>query len=349
MMVSPWTSETEAGLRPCAAVALLSGGLDSTVAAAVVLRQGIEVHGVHFALPWGSCHHENAKQAASVLGIPLTVMPLDERFIRLVRNPKYGYGRAMNPCTDCHAHMVRMAGMFMEQLGFDFVISGEVLGQRPNSQLSRSMRIVEKESGLEGRLLRPLSAKRLRPTLPELQGKVDRRCLFGICGRSRKQQMKLARQFGIQNYPTPAGGCLLTDKGFAARLKDLFSHQQDPSLEEVALLRYGRQFRISSGLKILLGRDESENTTLASFCKEGRQLVVPENFPGPSALAVGETGDMVLKHAVRLILRFTKPAKIPSGELMFRVDGEYLLPIQGDALDPLPDQLIADWQGSFRG
>ena len=193
------------------AISLLSGGLDSTLATKVILDQGIEVIGLHFAMPWGCCDRSAAYQAAKLFGISIMVFRMKEDYLDVIRQPKYGYGRAMNPCVDCRIHMYRKAKVYMEEIGASFLITGEVLGQRPKSQMRSSLKTIEVDTGLVGRIVRPLSAQHLEPTLPELEGVLDRRQLLGISGRSRRIQMALAEEGGIRNYPTPAGGCLLTD------------------------------------------------------------------------------------------------------------------------------------------
>ncbi|MFH1857847.1 MAG: 7-cyano-7-deazaguanine synthase [Candidatus Omnitrophota bacterium] len=269
------------------AVSLLSGGLDSTLATKIVLNQGIEVAAIHFSLPWGCCNRSAANEVARRFGISLMVLKLCEDYVEMIRNPKYGYGRAMNPCVDCRIYMYRKARKYMETIGASFLITGEVLGQRPKSQMRDSLRIIERECGLSRLILRPLSAKLLEPTIPEELGVVDRSKLLDISGRSRRMQMALAAEEGIREYPTPAGGCLLTDENFSRRLKDLFGHRQDVTVEEMELLRIGRHFRLNPGLKAVVGRNESENELLEYYGKT-RPLFHPVNFPGPSTLVLGE-------------------------------------------------------------
>ena len=206
--------------RKTRALGLCSGGLDSMLAGLVLREQGIEVEWISFETPFFSS--AKARKASRLTGIPLTVKPIFDDYMVMLRNPPAGYGKQMNPCMDCHTMMFRLAGEIMAARGFDFLFSGEVLGQRPMSQTKPSLRYVEKHSGMAGYILRPLSAKLLPETVPEQQGRVDREKLLDIHGRGRKDQIALAQTFGISDYPAPAGGCLLTDKGFSARLKDLF-------------------------------------------------------------------------------------------------------------------------------
>jgi tRNA U34 2-thiouridine synthase MnmA/TrmU len=203
----------------------------------------------------------------------------------MLRNPNCGYGQCMNPCLDCHALMFKLAGQLMQEKGFDFLFSGEVLGQRPMSQTRNSMRYVEKNSGYAGLILRPLSAQKLDATLPEKNGLVDREQLLGFSGRGRKPQMALAAKFGITDYPAPAGGCLLTDKGYSRRLRDLFQHQPDSTENELHLLRYGRHFRLKNRTKLIVGRTRTDNDNILKYHDDRTDTVIRvKNYPGPIAL-----------------------------------------------------------------
>ena len=235
------------------ALGLLSGGLDSSLAALTLKRQGIEVTCISFVTPFfGSA---KAESAAKRMEIPLIVRDIGEVHLEMVKNPRYGYGKNMNPCIDCHAMMFRLAGEISEEQGFDFLFSGEVLGQRPMSQNPSALRAVANYSGRPERILRPLSAKLLPPTPMETRGLVDRERLLDIQGRSRKRQEMLAREWGLNDYPSSGGGCLLTEKDFAERLRDLFRHQPDCSVRDVRLLRVGRQFRLTEHSRLVLGRN----------------------------------------------------------------------------------------------
>jgi tRNA-specific 2-thiouridylase len=275
--------------RPNAiAVALLSGGLDSTLAAKVVLEQGITVIGVNFAgayCPRPFAGQSRAEKAAEKLGIELGTLPIDADFIAMVKRPKHGRGKNMNPCIDCHTLMIRKAWAYGQTRGADFVITGEVLGQRPMSQNRQSLGVVARDSGVGDRLLRPLSAKLLAPTEPERTGLVDRERLLDIEGRSRKRQMELAAQHGIKEYPSPAGGCLLTERVFSKRLAEAFDHGED-SLEIVELLSLGRHFRLPSGARLVVGRDEPENDELLRRRPAGALVVDASDLPGPAALVL---------------------------------------------------------------
>jgi tRNA U34 2-thiouridine synthase MnmA/TrmU len=264
------------------ALGLISGGLDSILAARIILEQGIEVIGVSFITPFFG--PEGARQAARALGIPLQVLDITENHLVMLRAPPHGYGRFMNPCIDCHCLMLREAGRVMDNAGGDFLFTGEVLGQRPMSQNKGALRVVERESGYGGLILRPLSAKLLSETIPEQSGKVDRERLLAIAGRSRKQQMELARQYHITDYLTPAGGCLLTDPVFSRRLADLFQHQDPVQVRDVELLKVGRHLRLAVGVKVVVGRRAEDNERIAKLTAAGDDLLKVEDYPGPLCL-----------------------------------------------------------------
>ena len=281
-------------------LAMLSGGLDSTLAAKLLLEQGVEVVGLSFTTGFSSYDHsvtassfsgrvvpppDASAKAAGVLGIPFRRIDLIPKLLDAACAPKHGYGAHMNPCIDCRATMLRRAGEIMKEESFNFVSTGEVLGQRPMSQRRDAMRIVERDSGFEGRLLRPLSALLLKPTIPEEEGIVDRSKLLGLSGRSRKPQMKLALDWGITDYPSPAGGCLLTDESYARRFADKLKAHGREGLDRTAmlLLKLGRHFRLRPGLKLIVGRNEGENDLLERM-SAGRVFFDCPQVPGPFAL-----------------------------------------------------------------
>ena len=304
--------------RKC--VALISGGLDSALAAKLMLEQGIEVHGLFLSMSWGCCEKDKAQASAAQLGIPLMILSVGEAYLDVIRKPKYGYGSGMNPCVDCRIYMFRIARRYMEELGAGFVVTGEVLGQRPMSQMRQPLQIIEAESDLEGLLLRPLSAQLLEPTLPELLRVVDRERLLRIAGRSRQEQMALAKAGGISEYSTPAGGCLLTDEHFAKKTKDLFAHEERPTTKDMELLTIGRHFRIGPRTKVILGRNELENLLLEGHADTGYICMRPK-FAAPSALIAGESTGEGERLAVRLIVQHTKGEKLPDGTLEFWRNG----------------------------
>jgi tRNA-specific 2-thiouridylase len=244
------------------ALALFSGGLDSVLAVKLILEQGIDVVTVNFVSPFCLCEKGGGvSEAAKQLGVPLKVVDVGEEYLKMLRKPKHGYGRNMNPCIDCRIFILKKAKEIAEEIGADFIFTGEVLGERPMSQHFSALKIVEEESGLKGKMLRPLSARLLPVTVMEKKGLVDRAKLLGIRGRSRKPQIKLAEEFNITYYPSPAGGCLLTCKDYADKLRDLFKHKKRCSMSDASLLRVGRHFRFGKN-KIIVGRNEAENKIL---------------------------------------------------------------------------------------
>ncbi len=268
------------------AIALMSGGLDSMLAAKIISLQGVKVEGVNFSSVFHGSKAGGTPIASTtdMLGIPIKVFNVSEELFKIVKNPKHGYGRNMNPCIDCHAFMFRKAGEYMKESGASFLITGEVLGERPMSQRRPALRIVEKDSGMEGLILRPLSAKLLEPTIPEEKGWVDREKLLAIEGRSRKVQMELAKELGITKYPTPAGGCLLTDKGFADRLRDLMDSKPNIMAQDINLLKVGRHFRLTGNARLAVGRDREDNDNLLKLAQPGDIFFYPVKRKGPIAL-----------------------------------------------------------------
>ena len=245
------------------ALALFSGGLDSILAVKLILNQGVDVVAINFVSVFCLCAKDDwgVVKAAENLGVPLKVMELGDEYLKIIRNPKHGYGKNMNPCIDCRIFILKKAKQYAEEIGADFIFTGEVLDERPMSQHFNALKIVEEESGLKGKILRPLSAKLLPETIIERKGLVDRQRLLGIRGRSRKPQLKLAEELNITDYPSPAGGCLLTCKEYADKLRDLFKHKKRCSMADVSLLSVGRHFRLGKN-KIIVGRNEAENNVL---------------------------------------------------------------------------------------
>ena len=293
------------------AVALLSGGLDSVLAVRVILDQGVEVEALNYVTVFCTCTPKTsscsaAETAVAHLGIGLKVINTSRDLLEVVKNPKHGYGRNVNPCLDCRILMFRKAAEYMNEIGASFIITGEVLGERPMSQRREAMQLIERESGLDGLIVRPLSAAVLKPSIPEKESWIDRSKLLGITGRSRKPQIELARSYGITDYPCPAGGCLLTDPGFAARMRDLMKHSPDFSLRDVRLLKLGKHFRISPAAKAVVGRDEPENKKLLELSTDGDTLLEAVDFKGPLTLVRGAPSDEDLSLAARLTLRYGK-------------------------------------------
>ncbi len=309
------------------AIALLSGGLDSTLAAKMVMEQGVELEAVNFMTVFCTCTQRGAtclasQKAVEALGIPLKVWNVSEEYLSLVKDPRHGYGRNMNPCIDCRIFMLKKAKAYMEESGAAFIITGEVLGQRPMSQRRDAMRQIEKEAGLEGLILRPLSAKALAVTVPEKEGWVDREKLLRVEGRSRKPQMALAEHYGIHDYPCPAGGCLLTDPGFAKRMRDLMAHDRGFSLNDVHLLKVGRHFRFSRGSKLVVGRQEDENKKIQTFAQGEDILFKVSSFPGPLSLLRGEVDDRDIEKAAGVTVHYSKAKDQRNIEVTYRRPGE---------------------------
>jgi tRNA-specific 2-thiouridylase len=263
------------------AVALFSGGLDSILAVKLIQGQGIEVKGVNFRTPFFGL--DKTYLAVKGLDMDLEIIDITQELLEILRNPKHGLGKNMNPCIDCHTLMFKKAGEYMTNIGASFILSGEVLGERPMSQNRNSLNIIEKEAELKDRILRPLSALLLAETIPEKKGLVNRNKLLDISGRSRIRQIKLAAKMGIENYPSPAGGCKLTEPAFAKRLGDLFN-QESFSLEEIGLLKLGRHFRLSRDIKLVVGRNKEENEKIKEYFQEGDFLFKAKNLKGPVSL-----------------------------------------------------------------
>lgn len=306
------------------AIALYSGGLDSTLAILVMLRQGVEVTALTFLTHFGcdisdrsSCS-KNPFKAAEQFGFTVKLCHLADKFMEIVKNPKYGHGKNMNPCIDCRILMLREAKEFMKLTGADFIITGEVLGQRPMSQRRETFPLIDREAGLEGYVLRPLTALNLKPTIPELKGLVRRELLYGFKGRSRKPQMALAEEFGLKDYPTPAGGCLLTDPIYSYRLKELLSHNPDPSVKEINLLRLGRHFRLSPYCKAVVGRDEEENAMLESIAERGDYLLKVIGYGSPVTLLTGKVTGREIELGASLCARYSDGKHMPEVRVMIK-------------------------------
>ncbi len=305
------------------AIALLSGGLDSTLAAKVVMEQGVDLEALNFITLFCTCTNRGAtclasQKAVETLGIPLRVFNVSEEYLGVVKHPKHGYGRNMNPCIDCRIFMLKKAKAYMQDSGAAFIVTGEVLGQRPMSQRKEAMRLIEREAELNGLILRPLSARVLPMTIPEKEGWVDREKLLKLQGRSRKPQIKLAEHYGIRDYPCPAGGCLLTDPGFAKRMRDLLLHSQFFSLNDVHLLKMGRHFRLSDGVKLVVGRNEEENQKIGTFAHDRDILLKVSGFPGPLSLLRGEPGEGDVEKAAGVTAHYSKAKDLGNVEVAYK-------------------------------
>ena len=291
--------------RKTRALGLCSGGLDSMLAALVLREQGIEVQWICFETPFFSA--DKARQAARQTGVDLAIEDITPVYLDMLRNPPAGYGKYMNPCMDCHTLMFKLAGERMKSEGYDFLFSGEVLGQRPMSQTTSSLSYVEKHSGLRGYILRPLSARLLAETLPEQQKLVDRQRLLGLSGRGRKDQIRIAARFGISTYPTPAGGCLLTDRGYSRRLRDLFDHQDRYNRSDLDLLKFGRHLRLSPSAKLIVARNQRENEQISAYVDLDRHITLKViEHPGPQAVLVGRHRQTVIPRAAAICTGYSK-------------------------------------------
>lgn len=312
---------------------LCSGGLDSILSGLALREHGIDVEWISFETPFFSS--QKALKASKNTGIPLMVKNITPEYIEMLKNPRCGYGHNMNPCPDCHALMFQIAGRIMKENGFDFLFSGEVIGQRPMSQTRHSLRYVEKNSGLEGHIVRPLSIQLLPETLPEKQGWIDRASLYGISGRSRKIQMELARKFGVTDYPHPAGGCLLTDKNFSLRLKDLFDHHKTFNENDLHLLRHGRHFRFFNTIKVIVGRDETDNEAILQYRDPDADiLLITPDIPGPAVLIRGGGDPDTVRIAASLCVAYTKtPAGVPAVVWASRHGTDEILRVKGISLE----------------
>jgi tRNA U34 2-thiouridine synthase MnmA/TrmU len=291
------------------ALGLCSGGLDSTLAGLVLLDQGIEVEWITFETPFFAA--AKARKASEKTGIPLTVKPIYPVYIKMLKDPPAGYGKQMNPCMDCHALMFKLAGEMMKENNFDFLFSGEVLGQRPMSQTRSSLQYVEKHSGFKGYILRPLSAKNLPETIPEKEGLVDRERLLDFAGRGRKRQIALAQKYGLTDYPAPAGGCLLTDVGYSRRLEELFAHQDACTEEELHLLKYGRHFRLDPKTKLIVGRTQKDNENILKYHNpQTDTLIDVKDHSSPLVLIPGGGSKDVIYLAGSICVGYSKASNL---------------------------------------
>ncbi len=343
------------------AVALFSGGLDSTLAILTVIKQGVEVNALKFQTPFdcdlyrtnlysyishsptppipglaprsGAGKEEECTPTllskgylprrvekltqqgkgegchiflnADKFRFKIKLIDLSDRFIEIVKNPKFGYGKNMNPCLDCRILMLKEAKAFMNMIEADFIITGEVLGQRPMSQRRDVINLIDREAGVIDYVLRPLSAKLLKVTIPEAEGIVDREMLHGFSGRSRKSQIGLAKDFGLTDYPAPAGGCLLTEPNYAHRLKDLLVHNSAPDIRDINLLRIGRHFRFSPFCKIIVGRDKAENEAISFLSVNDDCLLKVEGYGSPTTLVTGWITDEAISVAASICARYS--------------------------------------------
>jgi len=324
------------------AVGLFSGGLDSILSAKIIQLQKIEVTAFYFVLPFYYIKEEEqigTVRTARKLGIPIEISRGGRDYIEMVKSPKYGYGKNMNPCIDCKIFIMKKAKIFMEEIGASFLISGEVLGQRPMSQTKKAMELIENKAGVQGFLLRPLSAKLFPPTIPEEKGWVKRENLYALEGRNRKPQIALAKEFGITEYPSPAGGCCLTDLDFSVRLRDTFEYNEE-SIPELQLLHFGRHFRLKSGAKLIVGRDEKENQIIEFLAEENDLLIEGVGFGSPIALLKNSKNSEDIDISSSICIRYSKKRDNKSAKVIVRTKAENItekevIPMKREAVDSL--------------
>ena len=302
------------------AVALLSGGLDSTLAICIVKEQGVEIEAVNIQTMFGCCK-DDAGQTAQRLEVGFTLLKAGDDYLKTVEKPKYGYGRGMNPCVDCRIYMFEMAREFMDRTGASFLITGEVLDQRPMSQKRKDFDAIEHETALTGRIVRPLSAKQLPETGPEKAGILDRSQLYGIVGRSRRKLLMLAEKYGIENPPHPSAGCALTSPEFAKKVRDVFEHQPRYERWEFEILRRGRHFRITPESKVIVGRNLNDNEYFEYLHPPGTTLLSCVNFAGPHALVTGDPQPEALNRVGRVLLRYAQKPLPERCEIRAEKDG----------------------------
>ena len=300
------------------ALGLLSGGLDSILAVKVLQEQGIDVTGISFVTPFFGA--ENVKKAARELRIPLIIKDITEAHLAMLLKPKHGYGRGVNPCIDCHTLMLKVAGKVMEEKGFDFIFTGEVAGERPMSQNKQSLYVVAKESGYADFILRPLSAKLLPETKPEKEGRVDRTGLLGLSGRQRKPQLEMAKKYGMNDTPTPAGGCLLTDPGFSRRLKNLLETKDKPIREDIELLKVGRHIRLDKNNKVVVGRNKDDNAKLRNIKNKDYMMLVPLGTRGPYCMIPKKIDKELMEKAIETCASYCSANE--GDEILFRPSDE---------------------------
>ncbi|MCX5642738.1 MAG: hypothetical protein NTY10_05880 [Candidatus Omnitrophica bacterium] len=294
-------------MKKILALVLLSGGLDSALAAKLVLDQGIDLIGIQFTSPFCLCNQGGKCHAAAIainLGIPYKMVPKGEEYFKIIRNPKFGYGSGMNPCIDCRIFILKKAAAIAKNVGAEFLVTGEVLGQRPMSQYLQALKIIDRETGLAGKILRPLSAKLLAETEPEKNGWVDREKLLAIEGRSRKPQLAMAKEFSVNDYACAAGGCLLTVEQFARKLKDLFQRKEKITFNDIGLLKLGRHFRYHQN-RIIVGRDHGENEALRKLKLKADYILEVPNISSPVTILQGPKTKTAIRLAARLTARYS--------------------------------------------
>lgn len=321
------------------ALAMISGGLDSILAAKLMKDQGIDVIGVCFKSHFFD--EESAVKMTKQIDIPLKVVDFSEKHLEVVKNPKYGYGKNMNPCIDCHSLMMNYSGKLLNELEADFIITGEVLNQRPMSQNKVSLELVQNYSGYADKILRPLCAKNLPPTKMELEGIVNRENLLDISGRSRKIQMALADKWGIKEYPSPAGGCKLTEPNYSDRLRDLLKYNNEPEDRELDILRIGRHFRMTPKAKIISTRTKIEGDEVKQYLKKEDLVFMCKEFNGSMIIIIGEPSKEDIELAARISGRYSKGKDEEKVKIIY---GNYTKPYNNEIeVTPAKDDDIKEY------
>ena len=306
-------------------VALLSGGLDSQLAVRMMQEQGFEVSAVAIKTPFcdfdcgRGCGFE-IRERADDLNVNLKTVYLGDEYIEMLKHPKHGIGAGFNPCVDCRTMMFDAAKKHMEEIGAEFIISGEVLGQRPMSQHLDSLRIIEKDSNLIGKIVRPLSAGLLPATDPEKNGLIKREDLGMIKGRTRRNQLEMAKKYGIENPPNAGGGCLLTEPQFGIKAKDLFEHIETPTINDIDLLKIGRHFRLDEETKFVVGRNKDENEMIKALALPGDILLEVKDYVGPISILRGKNPKSHIEFAASITLRYSDAPENEQGVVIVKND-----------------------------
>jgi tRNA U34 2-thiouridine synthase MnmA/TrmU len=334
-------------MKPIKALALYSGGLDSILACRVIMEQGIAVKALNFITPFTGYHKKGREEAVHeharrTYGIDLQVIDIGREYTEVVAHPRHGYGKHFNPCVDCKIFFISRARELMESEGASFLITGEVIGQRPMSQRRDTLHIIEHDSHTEGILLRPLCAQHLRPTIPEQEGLVDRARLLAFAGRGRKDQIALAARYGIKDYPPPAGGCFLADPNISARLRWMFDNLNDRSFEGMLLTTLGRHFALGEKTLLVVGRDERENNRIAELERKDDIELELVSLPGPLSLLRGPASPEIIRIAAAITAFCSKARHARQVEVTCRNAGS----AGGEVIrvDPLPEEALASYR-----
>ena len=329
------------------ALALYSGGLDSTLTCRVVMAQSIRVLAVKFVTPFFGYdllarQEDHIKETKEKFGIDVFLKDVTVPYLKMVRNPAHGYGKNFNPCVDCKILLLSEARKMMPELGASFLVTGEVVGQRPMSQRRDTLRTIERESGCEDILVRPLCARNLEPTQAEMDGLIDREQLLNFSGRNRKPQMALADKFGIKNYPSPAGGCTLTDPIQSVRIREYYEQHEDIVTADIRILLVGRQFKLPTGGWLIVGRNHQENLRIENLVQPGDWILEPDDFPGPTVILRYSNDNEELQLAAGILARYSKKSAVSQGKVnvLAKRDGETL---QLET-SPLADDIFRSWQ-----